>query len=174
MKKRKSIIAIIVAVVIILMGGFFLFGNNDPKVASISNDGSQVEDVSSYEEVVLVENEDCVFSFKTIERNEVNGTYDINLYLENKSDDLQFYSVESLSINGYVLDVPWGTELNAGMKENTAIYIYDDYIKDAGVPMPMKDIVLEVWIAEAEEIDESQFDIGDTIVKETFTINLTE
>lgn len=76
------------------------------------------EPVVVFEEVTIVDNEECAIRVTGIDEDSLWG-YTINLYLENKSQDKTYmFSVDSATINGVQCDPMFATEVAAGKKSN--------------------------------------------------------
>lgn len=62
---------------------------------------------------VLIDNEKCKVTVIGTENDSIWG-YTLNLYLENKSDSSVMFSVEDVSVNGYMIDPFWAKSVSAG------------------------------------------------------------
>lgn len=80
-----------------------------------------VESDSSFEEIVVIDNEVCCVKITEIDPDNFWG-YTLKAYFENKSSDKTYmFSVESASINGVMCDPFFATEVAAGKKSNDEI-----------------------------------------------------
>ncbi|MCD7750397.1 MAG: hypothetical protein LUI10_01420 [Lachnospiraceae bacterium] len=136
-------------------------GSNDAVVedSTSSEDGNEAEDESStddaesedaddtsdtdtesqdaeisFEELVVVDNDECVITITGIDADNIWG-YTLNALFENKSSDKTYmFSVESASINGVMCDPFFASEVAAGKKSNEEISFYDtDTLAENGV-----------------------------------------
>lgn len=76
------------------------------------------------EEVEVVDNEECIIRITGIEEDEIFGP-SLNLYLENKSDDIVYsFSIEGSSINGVEASMYLYEDVQPGKKSNTTVHMY--------------------------------------------------
>lgn len=86
-----------------------------------------------FEEILLVDNDDCTFKITGIDANNPWG-YTWNVYLENKSSEKNMmFSLRDCSVNGIMADPLWAESVAVGMKSNTEITWYDDSFLSHGV-----------------------------------------
>lgn len=76
--------------------------------------------VDAFEDVVLVDDENCKVVIKGTEVDSLWG-YTWKLELENKTDKTLMFSMDRVSVNGYMCDPYWACEVTAGKKANTDV-----------------------------------------------------
>ncbi len=98
-----------------------------------STNGENKKNDISFEEIVVVDNEECTIKITGIDPDNMWG-YTIKANFENKSADKTYmYSVESASINGVQSDPFFATEVAAGKKSNNEISFSDGDLEDNNV-----------------------------------------
>lgn len=116
----KKIIAIILSLCVIF--GLVGCGVSTETPA----DTTEKVEVIEFKEQVLINNESVTFKVTDApEKDEIWGQL-IDVYLENKTDKTLMYSLENVSVNGYMVNVLFATEVTGGKKENTSITIFSD------------------------------------------------
>lgn len=98
----------------------------DEVIIETESKNSEATPNTSFEEIVVAENENYSFKIKGTEINETWGTWDIKVFLENKTDEPMMFSWDNVSVNGYMIDPFWASEVAAGKKENTSISFNED------------------------------------------------
>lgn len=131
----KRIIALLLAVMMVFClcacGGEDTSGTNGGDTAKeATTDKAKPKEVN-YPETVLVDNEYCTFTVKSIDAN--SSTYTLNVALENKSDVDLMFAVEYTSVDGWMLDPFWAETVTAGMKSNSSICWGTSALKDCGI-----------------------------------------
>lgn len=118
-----------------------------------------------FNEVVVAETDDFVFTIKGTEVDEMWGTWGIKVHIENKTDKTLMFSWQDVSVNGYMIDPFWATEVAAGKKENTTICFYDTQFEENDITT-VEDVEFRLWIYHT---DEETWDMTDYL-DEVFTI----
>lgn len=115
----KRILAIILSLSMI----FALVGCGSSEPTTTDN---KVEKTSAFKEEVIIDNE--MVTFKVTGAPKEDGIWGqlIDVYLENKTDKTLMYSLENVSVNGYMVNVLFATEVSGNKKENTSITIFSD------------------------------------------------
>ena len=127
----KKIVALFMS--ILMVAGLVACGNSTP---ADSNDSVEiVENISSQETnskennvlpinepVIVVDNESCTFIVNEVVYDEFYNTYGLKVYLENKINDDLMFAWDNVSVNDYMCDPGWASEVAPGKKENTEIY----------------------------------------------------
>lgn len=118
----------------------------DNNLAEVSNDSeenkpaeSEVKDPEpksdeiTFEELVVVDNDECTIKITKIDPDNMWG-YTLKVYLENKSADKTYmFSVQSGAVNGVECDPFFATEVAPGKKSNNDISFTDATLKDNGI-----------------------------------------
>lgn len=114
----KRILALILSLSVI----FALVGCGSSETTTTNNS----EKIVAFEEKVVVDNE--LVTFKVTDAPEKDNIWGqlIDVYLENKTDKTLMYSLENVSVNGYMVNVLFATEVSGNKKENTSITIFSD------------------------------------------------
>ncbi len=86
----------------------------------------------SITDVVIVDNESCVFTVNKINSDGFWG-FTLNVLCENKTDKTLMFSWDKVSVNGYMIDPFWSTEVAAGKKANSEISFYDSDMEKANI-----------------------------------------
>ena len=73
------------------------------------------------EPIVVIDNENITFTVKAVEYDSMWGTYSLKVFIENKTDKMFMVTWEDTSVNGYMCDPFWASEVAGGKKENTEI-----------------------------------------------------
>ena len=79
----------------------------------------------TFEEQVLLDNEYITFTITDAPKEDFWGQ-SISVYLENKTDKTLMYALDNVSVNGYMVDVLFATEVEHDKKENTSITIFSN------------------------------------------------
>jgi len=133
-----------------------------------TKDVEDVEDVeeteASFEEVVFVDDENCMFKITGIEEDDIFG-YTLKADLENKSDKNMMFSIENASVNGYMCDPFWATSVQSGKKAKSDISFSNSSLEELGI----------------EEVEEIEFTLrvydeddwmADSFVEDTFVLTI--
>lgn len=96
-------------------------GSSEPTTAD-----NKAEKISSFKEEVVVDNEMVTFKVTGAPKEDEIWGQLIDVYLENKTDKTLMYSLENVSVNGYMVNVLFATEVSGNKKENTSITIFSD------------------------------------------------
>lgn len=109
-------------------------------------------------EVVLYDNDQfCVI---VLSSETSDGDFLMHYYLENKTGHEIMFSMDEVSVNGYMADPFWGTSVAAGKKLYTTTCFYESLLTDNGI-----DAVEEVEFT----LRVSNADSWDTHATEVFT-----
>lgn len=83
-----------------------------------------------FQEIVVVDNEFCTIRITGLKPDDFLG-FSLNVYLENKSSDTDYYfSVDYASVNGLQVDPFFTEEIAAGKKLNTKITLMDSGLRE--------------------------------------------
>jgi hypothetical protein len=98
-----------------------------------SEEESKGEKEVTFEEITVVDNEQCLIKITGIEPDNMWG-YTLKTYLENKSADKTFmFSIDSAAINGVQADPFFATKVAAGKKSNEEISFSDSNLSANGI-----------------------------------------
>ena len=115
-------------------------------------------------EAVLVDNENVTFSVLGSYVDETWG-YTLVCFLENKTDTYLMFSMDDVSVNGYMCDPFWGTEVMPGMQAYAEIDWNEDDFETNGIETVTE---VEFTLSVYDNVDWS----ADDLVNETFTLSL--
>lgn len=134
-------------------------GNNNAG-ESKDPETDQNENQIVFEEIVAIDNEECVIKITEIDAENMWG-YTLKVQLENKSADKTYmFSVESAAINGVQCDPLFATEVAAGKKSNEEISFSDSALEENGIT-DFTDIELTFRVYDSNDW------VADPVAKET-------
>lgn len=126
----------------------------------------------SFAEQVLVEDDNCTVKITGIETDSIWG-YTLKLFLENKTDVELMYTVDDVSVNGFMCDPFWASTVTANMKSNEEISFSEEAFDRNGIESPTEiTFTLRVYDSndwEAPYLVEQEFTIyplGEAAVQE--------
>lgn len=120
------------------------------------------EPVEKFEEIVLVDNEQIVVKIIGVEDDPIWG-YTLKVYLENKTDKELMFSVNDVSVNGFMCDPFWAETVAAGKRSNTSIsWLVSDF-EDNGIET-VEDISFTLHVYDSNDW------MADDIFNETITV----
>lgn len=118
---------------------------------------------SAFEEITVVDNDQCVIKITGIDPDNMWG-YTINAYLENKSADKNYmFSVTAAAINGIQTDPLFASSVAPGKKSNEEISFLDSTLAENGIT-EYTDIMLSFRVHDDDDW------AADAIVNETVHI----
>lgn len=111
--------------------------SDDPQVSTAvtneDNTPSQDNNQITFQELTVVDNEQCTIKITGIDADNMWG-YTLETYLENKSSDKTYmFSVDSAAVNGVQSDPFFATEVSAGKKANVEISFSDTNLEENGI-----------------------------------------
>lgn len=116
-----------------------------------------------FEEITLVNDENCTVTVKGIDADNLFG-YTLNVYLENKTDKELMFSVDKVSVNGFMCDPFWASAVSAGKKANEQIsFSESDFEANSIEEVTEISFTLNIY-------DNSDW-TAEYLVEETFTVN---
>ncbi len=116
-----------------------------------------------FEELVLVDDANCTVIIKGVDADNLFG-YTLNVFLENKTDMELMFSVDEVSVNGFMCDPFWASTVSAGKKANQQISFAESDFEANGIT-EVSDISFTLNV-----YDNNNW-LADHLVEETFTIN---
>ncbi len=114
-------------------------------------------------EYICCENDQAVFVILGTEPDGDWG-YTVNCYAENKTDATLSFSWDSVSVNGFMIDPFWGTEVAAGKRAYCEISFFDEDFETNGIEN-VDEIEFCLRVHDANDWD------ADPIVEDVFTYN---
>lgn len=115
-----------------------------------------------FQELVLVDDGNCTFKIMAIDTQSIWG-YTLKVYLENKTDKNLMFSLDDVSINGYMCDPFWAATVNAGMKSNSEVNFSTADLERNGIT-EVTEIEFELNVYDSEDWT------ADQLIDEDFTV----
>lgn len=115
-----------------------------------------------FEELVLVDDEHCTFKIMAVDNQSIWG-YTLKVFLENKTDKDLMFSLNDVSVNGYMCDPFWATTVNAGMKSNSEVNFSASDLERSGIT-EVTEIEFELNVYDSNDWT------ADKLVDEDFTV----
>ena len=129
------------------------------------------ETTPSFEPITVVDNEFVTFTVKSIVYDEFWGTYGLKVFLENKTEVPVTFAWNEVSVNGYMCDPFWASEVAAGKKENTTITWWVTSFEENDIDytkIETIEFVLDAYYIDTESWDRTTF------VDNIFTLNINK
>ena len=114
------------------------------------------------EETVLFDNENCAMIVTGFEPDHPFG-YAVHVYLENKTENSLMFSTSDVSVNGYMCDPFWATEIAAGKRSNTTITWSGDSFAENGITI-VENVKLPIRVYDADNWNNKD------LIADTFTL----
>ena len=161
----KRIILSVLAALMLLSGftGCAKAPNSPTLDATETVEPVPTETVAAFEEILLVDNENCTFKITSTGTDPIWG-YTLQVYLENKTDVELMFSLDDVSVNGFMCDPFWASSVAAGKKANEEISFSDSDFEKNGIT-EVSEIVFTLTVYDANDWT------ADHLVSETFTIH---
>lgn len=102
----------------------------DPTQGSGSTGSSEPD--TKFQELTLVEDANCTVKVTAVQA-EKDGGFTIQVFLENKTDKELMYTVDDVSVNGFMCDPFWASTVSAGKKSNEKISFSASDFKDNNI-----------------------------------------
>ncbi len=103
----------------------------------------------AFEEQVLVETDSVLMKLTGVEDDPIWG-YTLKVYLENRTDRKLMFSVEDASVNGFMCDPFWATEVTGGMKANQKISFSVSDFEENGI-QEVKNIRMTLHVYDSDD-----------------------
>ena len=123
----------------------------------------QSEQTEKFEELVLVNDENCIVKITAVDAQSIWG-YALNVYLENKTDKELMFTVDDVSVNGYMCDPFWAVSVSPEKKTNDQISFMEEDFEKNGIET-VTDITFTLSVYDSNDW------LSDYLVEETFTIH---
>ena len=119
-------------------------------------------DTATFEELTLANDENVTVKITAIDENNFWG-YTLKVFLENKTDKELMFTVESVSVNGFMCDPFWAASVAPGMKANDEISFSESDFENNGIET-VEQIVLTLRVFDSENF------LSEDIIHESITI----
>lgn len=117
----------------------------------------------AFQQIVLVSNQDVTAKIIDIHVDDIWG-YTLEVYLENHTNKELMFTVEKVSVNGFMCDPFWAATVDSGMKANEDIsFSKNDFDKNGIETVESITLTLRAY-------DNDNW-LADDIINETITIN---
>ncbi len=112
---------------------------------------------------VIVDDENCTFKIVKAEEDEFWG-FILKAFCENKTDDTTLmFSIDNVSVNGYMVDPYWATEVSPGKKLNDEISFSTTDFENIGITSA-DEITFTLSVYDSDDWS------ADDLLEDTFTI----
>ena len=116
----------------------------------------------TFEEIVLAENDNITVKITAIEENSIFG-YTLKVFLENKTDKELMFTVDDVSVNGFMCDPFWATSVAGGKKSNSSIFWSESNFEENGIE-EVEEITFTLRVYDSNDI------LADDLLEKDFTI----
>ena len=116
----------------------------------------------SFAEQLLVDDENCTVKITGIEADNAWG-YTLKAFLENKTDLELMYTMDAVSVNGFMCDPFWANTVTAKMKSNEEISFSTEAFEKNGIEVPT-DITFTLRVYDNNDWE------ADHLVEQEFTV----
>ena len=114
-------------------------------------------------EQVLVEDENITVKFTGTQEDSLWG-YTVKVYLENNTEKDLMFSVDDVSVNGFMCDPFWASTVAAGKKANEKITFSEAAFKENGIEA-VEEISFTLHVYDSNDLT------AESLLKKTFTVN---
>lgn len=167
---KKMILFVLVAALSLSLAGCRPDSSGETLSTSPSQSGTGNQNSSpskpngqnTFQETILVDNEDLLFKISAIVNDPVWG-YTLKAQIENRTDKDLLIALDEVSVNGYMCDPYFAATVTAGMKANKDISFSTDSFEKIGI-RNVTDITFELRAYDSKNIAD------DEIIDEDFTI----
>lgn len=135
---------------------------SQPTTAPATTQGTEPSS-ATFQQVTLVDNDICTFTVTAEDADNIFG-YTLKVFLENKTEKNLMFTVESVSVNGFMCDPFWATTVAAGKKANEEISFSNKDFEDNGIEN-VTEVTFTLRVYDSDNI------LSDNLVEETFTVN---
>lgn len=163
----KKIFALFLA--LIMMLSLCACGSTPDKSGSavVAPATKPVETTPSFEEKTVVDKNNIKFILTSPAYADGFWGQMIDVRLENNTTNTLMYSLRDVSVNGYMIDVLFATEVAGGKKENTSITIFSTDLEKNKIST-IDNIEFTLCVYDSENYT------GEYLIQETYTLNFTK
>lgn len=119
--------------------------------------------VDPFEELVLIDDENVTIKVTGVEPDGLFG-YTLNVFIENKTELQLMFSVDNVSVNGFMCDPFWASVVDAGKKANEQICFMESDFDRNGIE-EVTDVTFTLKVYDSNDL------MKDDLIEETFTVN---
>ena len=153
---KKMLYASLVAVLILMLSGCSRTANSETQTPATDTTATETATQPSFQGMVLADNETATVKITTIDESNFWG-YTLKVFLENKTDKELMFTVDSVSVNGFMCDPFWATTVAPGMKANEEISFSESDFAANGIET-VEEIQFTLRVYDSED-----FQAGDLI-----------
>lgn len=142
MNKRifALVLALLMAASLVACGGTDTPETQVPSGSELATEAPAASEATEapraeFPETVLVDDENCTVKITAIEEDSIWG-YTLKAYLENKTDMELTFSLDDVSVNGFMCDPFWAATVTPGMKSNEDISFMSSDFEMNGITTP--------------------------------------
>lgn len=117
----------------------------------------------AFKEIVLADNEDVTVKITSIEEDAIFG-YTLKVFLENKTDKELIFTVDDVSVNGFMCDPFWAQSVAAGKKSNSSLSWLSSSFEENGIEL-VEDINFTLRVYDSDDF------LAEDVFEKTFTIH---
>ena len=124
---------------------------------------STMERTSSESDIVLFDNDACTMIVTGYNPDGMFG-FELNAYLENKTDKTLMFSIDNASVNGFMADPFWASSVAPGKKSSEDITWMSSTLEENGIEkVESIEMTINVY---------NEDDWEDRIIEDVFTVNI--
>ena len=142
-------------------------GAEENTTGSVNSSSSSTQESTkpsgTSKEQVLVEDENITVKFTGTQEDSLWG-YTVKVYLENNTDNDLMFSVDDVSVNGFMCDPFWASTVAAGKKANEKITFSEAAFAENGIEA-VEEITFTLHVYDSNDLS------ADSLLKKTFTVN---
>lgn len=127
-----------------------------------SSSASEQLEQYKFQEIILVDNENLMFKVTDVVNDTVWG-YSLKVQIENRTDKDLMFSLNDVSVNGFMYDPFFAVTVTSGMKANKDISFGTDGFEEIGI-QDVTDIQFELRVYDSNDWS------SDPLIEDIFTI----
>lgn len=117
----------------------------------------------TFKEIVLADNADVTVKITSIEEDAIFG-YTLKVFLENKTDKELMFTVDDVSVNGFMCDPFWAQSVAAGKKSNSSLSWLSSSFEENGIEL-VEEISFTLRVYDSDDF------LAEYVFEKTFTIH---
>lgn len=137
--------------------------NPSKPAGSSSSTQEDTKPSGTNKEQVLVEDENITVKVTGTQEDSLWG-YTVKVYLENNTEKDLMFSVDDVSVNGFMCDPFWASTVAAGKKANEKITFSEAAFKENGIEA-VEEISFTLHVYDSNDLT------AESLLKKTFTVN---
>lgn len=165
MKLQKMMAFLLAAVLCLALAA--CGGAEENTTGSVNSSSSSTQEdpkpSGTSKEQVLVEDENITVKFTGTQEDSLWG-YTVKVYLENNTEKDLMFSVDDVSVNGFMCDPFWASTVAAGKKANEKITFSEAAFKENGIEA-VEEISFTLHVYDSNDLT------AESLLKKTFTVN---